>query len=46
MRTDDEMVELSKRVATIEFGYTVKPKDIKRNNTGRLASDFLRSFFP
>ncbi|KUJ15459.1 uncharacterized protein LY89DRAFT_783598 [Mollisia scopiformis] len=42
----DEMVELSKRIATIEFGYTVKPKDIKTNNTGRLASDFLRSFFP
>ncbi|CZR58090.1 uncharacterized protein PAC_07980 [Phialocephala subalpina] len=42
----DEMAELSKRVATIEFGYTVKPKDIKTNNKGRLASDFLRSFFP
>jgi hypothetical protein len=29
----------------INLGETVDPNDIKANNTGRLASKFLRSFF-
>ena len=42
----DEIVELSERPAMINFGENVEPNDIRANNTGRLAANFLRSFFP
>lgn len=42
----DEILALSNRPTVVNFGYAVNPKDIKVNNTGRLAATFLRSFFP
>jgi hypothetical protein len=39
----DALQELSERSAFIN---SVDPKDIKENNTGRLAAKFVMSFFP
>ncbi|KAG0645366.1 hypothetical protein D0Z07_8857 [Hyphodiscus hymeniophilus] len=41
---DGSLQELSQRSALLSYGYEVDPKDIKINNTGRLAARFLVSF--
>ena len=41
----DVLQEMSQRLALLNYGYNVDPKDIKTNNNGRLAAKFLISFF-
>lgn len=41
-----EILELSENPPFLNAGFHVAPRDIKVNNTGRLASKFLMSFFP
>jgi len=41
-----EVSNLAKRESLIDLGHKVRPGDIRPHNTGRLASNFLMSFFP
>ena len=41
----DDLQHLSERETLLNYGHDVDPKDIKINNTGRLAAKFLMSFF-